>query len=151
MMINIEQMIRYDRWANLACVTALKHADLANQKAVGILGHIVGINEMSLTRAEGANPTLGAWPSVTLAAAEDWTIRLCARWISVMERTPKDLNLTYCDSRGQQRANSLTELVQEVVLHAAHHRGQIALLLRIDGHEPPASTDFIPGLRSNLF
>jgi hypothetical protein len=76
MMINIEQMIRYDRWANLACVTALKHADLANQKAVGILGHIVGINEMWLTRAEGANPTLGAWPSVTLAAAEDWTIRL---------------------------------------------------------------------------
>ena len=45
----IEQMIRYDRWANLACVTALKHADLANQKAVGILGHIVGINEMWLT------------------------------------------------------------------------------------------------------
>ena len=68
-----------------------------------------------------------------------------------MERTPKGLNLTYCDSRGQQGNSFLTQLVQEVVLHAANHRGQIALLLRIDDHEPPASTDFIPGLRSNLF
>jgi hypothetical protein len=49
MMTNIEQMIRYDRWANLARVAALKNADLPNQKAVGILGHIVGIGEMWLT------------------------------------------------------------------------------------------------------
>ena len=150
-MTDIDQMIRFDRWANLQSIAALKKSSVENQRASSICGHIAGINEMWLTRAEGETATLGAWPDLTLAEAEEWIDRLSARWHKLIERTPIERMLTYCDSRGLKRENSLTELVQEVVLHASHHRGQIALLLRMSDHEPPVSTDFIPAARMKLF
>ena len=47
--------------------------------------------------------------------------------------------------------NSYWEVVLELLSHGAHWRGQIALLLRQAGCEPPKSTDFIPALRAANF
>jgi DinB family len=47
--------------------------------------------------------------------------------------------------------NSPEEVMVEIICHSAHHRGQVALLLRQNGSEPAVSTDFIPALRTGNF
>jgi uncharacterized damage-inducible protein DinB len=57
----------------------------------------------------------------------------------------------YKNTKGEKCVNTYIEVVLELISHGAHHRGQIELLLRQAGLEPPISTDFIPALRAGRF
>jgi hypothetical protein len=59
--------------------------------------------------------------------------------------------LKYKNTGGQLCCNEFFEVVIELVSHGAHHRGQVALLLRQAGHCPAKSTDFVPALRNSKF
>ena len=147
----LERQIRYDLWANRESLVALKGACTPIEDAVRIAGHIVGISERWLARVEGSTADVGAWPDFPLEEIAARQEELAARWLAQVREAADHRMVVYHDSRGRETANTLGELVQEVLLHAAHHRGQIALLLRMHGHEPAASTDFIPALRTGQF
>jgi uncharacterized damage-inducible protein DinB len=74
--------------------------------------------------------------------------QLLDRWLRLSRCTAMDAQVRYVSSDGESRCNLFSEVLQEVLLHGAHHRGQIALVLRMKGFEPPRSTDFIPALRT---
>ena len=59
-------------------------------------------------------------------------------------RTPQTVN-----SKGEPWTSSVEDILTHVVLHAAHHRGQVASGLRAAGHEP-AYTDYIHAVRRGL-
>ena len=61
-------------------------------------------------------------------------------------RGPEE-TFAYRSGKGELCGNTWTEVVLELLAHGAHHRGQIAVLLRQAGIEPPVSTDLIPALR----
>lgn len=42
----------------------------------------------------------------------------------------------YTNPRGEKRSLLIGELLQHAAAHSIHHRGQVALLLRLLGHEP---------------
>ena len=45
-------------------------------------------------------------------------------------------NTEYQNDRGEKRAMPIGELIQHAANHGVHHRGQVALLLRLLGHTP---------------
>jgi uncharacterized damage-inducible protein DinB len=45
-------------------------------------------------------------------------------------------NVEFVNPRGEKRAMTLGELMQHAATHGVHHRGQVALLLRVLGHVP---------------
>ena len=55
--------------------------------------------------------------------------------------------MPYRNTRGEEFENAVEEILTQVFLHSAYHRGQIASTLRDAGHEP-ALTDFIHALRT---
>jgi uncharacterized damage-inducible protein DinB len=55
--------------------------------------------------------------------------------------------IVYKNSEGTPWANRIEEIIQHVSMHSAYHRGQIALLMRENGINPPA-TDFIHAIRT---
>ena len=48
----------------------------------------------------------------------------------------------YTNSKEEVYENTLQEIITHVLNHSTHHRGQLALLLRDEGIEPPPN-DFI--------
>jgi len=45
-------------------------------------------------------------------------------------------NVEFMNPRGEKRVMVLGELMQHAAIHGVHHRGQVALLLRLLGHVP---------------
>jgi uncharacterized damage-inducible protein DinB len=54
--------------------------------------------------------------------------------------------VAYRTSRGEPFTTRLEDILAHVVLHGAHHRGQIALRVREAGGDP-AGTDYITYVR----
>jgi uncharacterized damage-inducible protein DinB len=150
-MNQLKRQVAFDAWANAESLNAVMRAGGQAREERRIIAHIFGISELWACRVEEREALHGAWPTLSIDELESICATLADRWLAIVARVDADASIRYRSSRGWIETNSLGEIVQEVALHAAHHRGQIALLLRRQGHEPPASTDFIPALRTEIF
>ncbi|MBV8475084.1 MAG: hypothetical protein JOZ36_00330 [Acidobacteria bacterium] len=109
--------------------------------------HIAEVSELWLARLEKTSPSLKVWPTLTMKEIETVFRDQKHRWLAMCKMRSAETLVRYNSSSGSDCVNSFDEIIQEVALHGAHHRGQIALLLRSEGVNPPDSTDFIPALR----
>jgi uncharacterized damage-inducible protein DinB len=57
--------------------------------------------------------------------------------------------VAYVNSLGESWTNAVEDILLHVIAHSAYHRGQVALALRSDGHEP-AYSDYVHALRQGL-
>jgi len=150
-MASIRRNVEFEYWADRQSLKAIMAAEHVVAGALSMVAHIVAISDLWAARVEGATPQLDPWPSFTAAEAQSELLRLRDRWFKLCDCIAVEVQVHYRSSGGQNCANRFDEVIQEVLLHGAHHRGQIALLLRMNGCEPPRSTDFIPALRTQEF
>jgi uncharacterized damage-inducible protein DinB len=64
----------------------------------------------------------------------------------VVETEDPDRTVLYANTKGQRFENTVAEILLQVLLHGAYHRGQIAADVRAAGGEP-ALTDLIHAIR----
>jgi uncharacterized damage-inducible protein DinB len=147
-MASPEQQIRFEHWANSQSLRAIIAASHDLPEGLSLVAHIVSISYFWAARVEGTAGNLDPWPTFTAPELETELRRLLDRWLRLSHCTAMDAQVRYESSDGESRSNLFSEVLQEVLLHGAHHRGQIALVLRMKGFEPPRSTDFIPALRT---
>jgi uncharacterized damage-inducible protein DinB len=91
------------------------------------------------------------WPRWLLTTIEAQLDSCFAGWKSCLIAGHPGRSFDYVNSRGEPCSNTPEEVIVEIICHSAHHRGQVALLLRQNGSEPAVSTDFIPALRAGNF
>lgn len=142
-----KQNFQFDYCANLASLEALCNASLPPSEGLKIIAHIVGIGELWLARVSGNEPSLEAWPTIQLIELRSVLELQRDRWLSLTDQYSDSSSIHYTTRSGVSLVSTFAEIGQEVLVHSAHHRGQIALLLRQSAFEPPASTDYIPMLR----
>jgi uncharacterized damage-inducible protein DinB len=58
------------------------------------------------------------------------------QFLSELKNEDVGRHATYLNDDGQERSMPLGELMQHAAIHNAHHRGQVALLLRMLGYTP---------------
>jgi uncharacterized damage-inducible protein DinB len=131
----------------MASIEALRKASSPSTEALKIAAHIAGISELWLARVDAREPSLTAWPLIPLSKLAPLCSFQRDRWILLASKYTELSQIPYVTRAGMNVANTFAEIVQEVLLHSAHHRGQIALLLRQSSSEPPVSTDYIPTIR----
>jgi uncharacterized damage-inducible protein DinB len=147
---DLKRLYDYGYWANrkLLVVVAQLTPDQFMERVAGSYGsvrntlvHTLSAEWGWLDRCGGhaRGPALKAddYPSVeslvdTWAKVEGWVRTFLA------ELKDEDLHrqVEFKNPRGETRSMALGELMQHGANHGVHHRGQVALLLRVLGHVP---------------
>ncbi|HXJ40747.1 MAG TPA: DinB family protein [Bryobacteraceae bacterium] len=145
-------LIAYDYWANQESLESVRSAG-GHVHAVSVLAHVAAVEDFWLARITGA-PLPSTWPEWSIETVRGAMDSALAGWNRILDEVTSGARpdgFEYLNAVGKPSANSFGEVLVELVSHGAHHRGQVALLLRQAGHEPAKSTDFIPALRRLKF
>lgn len=141
--------MRYDAWANRESLAALRSAGPL-PRSLRWLAHIIGAERLWICRLKSESHVMAVWPELTLDQCEAWLTEIPDLWREFMDGLDVArlaAVVTYTNSKGEPWTNSVGDILTHVVIHSAHHRGQIAHDVRAAGRTP-AYTDFIHAVRT---
>ncbi|NOX37939.1 MAG: damage-inducible protein DinB [Calditrichaeota bacterium] len=148
---HFRQLLTYEWWAIEQVHNALTHLPEIPERAGEIFMHILRAHEIWYLRVTGQPVHLPLHPEPFEPRRSEVTQRrIQQNWEEFFSHlSEEDLSrpIAYQNSKGQSFENPMRDILQHLFLHSAYHRGQIALLLRMSKHHPPA-TDYILYVRS---
>jgi uncharacterized damage-inducible protein DinB len=118
---------------------------------VEIYAHVLGAEEVWLSRIEGRTATLAVWPALTLDQCETAASASAESFRRLVAGvTPDSLarEISYRNSAGAGFTSTLHDILTHVAMHGSYHRGQVAVLLRAVGDDAIA-TDYIAFTRGS--
>jgi len=150
---------RYRRWfeyekdshakvlAALESAAASARESKAFRKAVELAGHIAAARRLWLFRLGAAKeaPTDFFPRGMTLSELAEHIEEVHATWSDYLARISEEeiaSSFEYRSTEGIRYRNTVEDILTQLHGHSLYHRGQIAMLLRSAGVEPPA-TDFV--------
>lgn len=138
----------WNAWANRTLRDALAAVPVPPPKAVRLLGHLVGCNELWLTRLR-CEPPPEVWPTLALDACAARLEALVPAWDAQLDADAARLAapVAYVNSQGVAWTSTVQDVLLHVPLHDAHHRGQVAQLLVQAGYAVP-SVDYVHAVRT---
>lgn len=139
----------YDGWANRQALAMLRATSSTPDKARLWLAHIIGAQDVWLSRLQRGEPCTVSWPDLSLAEIDGRLEGLRGTWEMVLDqiREPQlEESIAYANLAGQPFTTPRSEIFDHVLFHGAYHRGQIAAHVREHGGQP-ISTDHIVWLR----
>ena len=146
-----QQFFSYDDWANRELISALEAGD-PPARSVKLLAHILSAQKLWWQRLTLKPQTYPVWPEFTLEECRAESEELRKLWKSYLAAQSNGsllVEVRYKNTKGESFASSANDILQHVILHSTHHRGQIVADLRQSGHTPPY-IDFIHAVRNNL-
>ena len=147
----LERLFRHLQWADDQVLRTAEAAGTFPQEALRLLAHILGAEQVWLARIQGRE-TVPVWPQLAVAECRALSGRNLEGYREVLAATAEEgfeAVVDYRDTRGTAHRTRLGDILLHVALHGAHHRGQIAALVRAAGLQP-AGTDYILFCRSGL-
>jgi len=147
---SFRQFFEYDHWANQESLRSVETLEAPPERALKVVGHIVGAQRVWLGRLEspGGDPP-APWPALSLEEANAAVDEIHQRWSTFLGNlTPERLeeDLVHRNSKGAEFRVPVRDVLMQLVMHGAYHRGQIAAAVR-DGGGTPSSTDYITWVR----
>lgn len=140
------EQFQYEHWANSEVLLTLENHFTSIPEAGKLFAHILAAQQIWLTRLQNENwRHLAVWPAYDLGQVKKIHTRQLSLWEDYLKTlTGPGLSsvVSYHNSSGKLFETPIGKVLDHVLLHGAYHRGQIALLLRQGGFQPPA-TDYI--------
>jgi uncharacterized damage-inducible protein DinB len=146
------RQFEYDSWANCEVLAAIRGSRPSAARSLQLFAHIVSADLLWLERLQQEPQSQPVWSEWSLEQCEARSVEVGDLWRKYLERlAPGDLTKTvsYKNSKGEPWTSTVEDVVTHVLLHSAHHRGQIASFMRASG-DTPAYTDFIHAVRQGL-
>ena len=147
---SLRHLFEYDYWANQEALRSIATLSVPAERALKVAGHIIGAQRVWLGRLEATvTETPGPWPEVTLEQANNAVSEMHQRWNSFLGTlAPEGLDedLVHRNSKGAEFRAPVRDVLMQLVMHGAYHRGQIAAAVREAGGKP-SSTDYITYVR----
>jgi len=148
----LNQLFAYEAWAAREVLASFRAAANLPPKAVKLFAHILSAEQLWYERIQGEPQSLPAWPDFTLQQCESQAAQTAALWKNFLHSLdPAALSRTvsYKNSKGESWNSEVRDILLHVIMHSAHHRGQIAAEMRAAGNIP-AYTDFIHAVRNRF-
>lgn len=145
---HIARLWIYNDWANRQTLNSLQRSQHPPPKSVQRMGHLIGAEEIWSQRLSGIPTTARVWPDLPLEACTERLDALKHVWEDLLATIEFGTTIRYTNTKGSVYTNMVEDIMTHVVMHQAHHRGQIASDLRENG-DTPAITDYIFYLRDH--
>jgi uncharacterized damage-inducible protein DinB len=149
MLEQVRRMYDHVAWADHRAIQSLRTATAPPVKALEIMSHVLGAEDVWLARVNGRQATLAVWPSLDLSAVGGEAERIRAAYgafVANLDDNALERHVRYRNSAGAEFVSRLDDILIHVALHGAYHRGQVALLVRQAG-DAPEPTDYIAFVR----
>lgn len=149
---HFRRQFTYDSWANREVLRALSPSPAKEARSLQLLAHILSAERLWLERIKAERQSVPVWPDFALEQCQQEIEDLAASWRTyLLQLSPAGLSqsILYKNSKGEEWASSVENVLTHVLLHSAYHRGQIATQMRAGGNQP-AYTDFIHATRQGL-
>jgi uncharacterized damage-inducible protein DinB len=149
---HLRRQFAYDDWANREVLAALRACAITSGRPVRLMAHVFSAQRLWLERLKHQPQSLPVWPEFSLDECQAQAAELVRLWRPFLNQTSPSLlseQIAYHNSKGEAWSSTVEDILTHVVMHSAHHRGQIASDMRAHGH-PPAYTDFIHAVRQGL-
>ncbi|RFM30291.1 DinB family protein [Deminuibacter soli] len=139
---NYSCLFRYNYAANKRIIEALDNSG-PPEKALQLMAHVLQAHHVWIKRiAAPGQPSLNPWSAIAPHTFNKHNEALLQQSLDIAHQHDDTYELTYYNTKGQQFCNKLADIYLHLVNHATYHRGQIALLLRLENIDPPV-TDYI--------
>ena len=148
----MRHQFKYDSWANREELRVLSTFSEPPEQAIRLLTHIIAAQWVWFDRLLKNPPRTAVWPEHSLQDCSSQLQELEAAWQSYLgslSETDLSKPCSYTNSKGEAWTSSILEILTQLILHAAHHRGQVSLLIRNSGNTP-AAVDYIFAVRQGL-
>jgi uncharacterized damage-inducible protein DinB len=149
---NLRKLFAYNAWANREELNSILACGSQGDAALELLAHIVAAERLWYDRAAQLPQSTPVWPKASIEEIEkamEESARLWKEHLAQATQADLDNSVEYHNSKGEKYNSRFEDIAQHVLLHAAHHRGQIALRLRTAGAKP-AYVDFIHAVRQGF-
>jgi uncharacterized damage-inducible protein DinB len=143
----LERLFAHMEWADEEVRSSL--ASNGRSEALELFAHLLGAEEVWLSRLEGRPARTTVWPSLSLAACGALARESARGFRTLLRRLAEGAVPPFCsytNSAGAEFRSEAVDILAQVALHGAYHRGQISTLLRHAG-AGPHPTDYIAFVR----
>ena len=147
---DFQRMLTYNDWANREVLASFRKNG-TGAKSVRYMAHVLAAEQLWLDRLDGHDQKVAVWPEPDINFCETLAAELASSWQNFLGRTGEQglsSTITYKNSKGENWASRVDDVLMHVIMHAAYHRGQIASDMRAAGLTP-VLTDFIHAVRQN--
>jgi uncharacterized damage-inducible protein DinB len=145
----VRRLWQHAAWADAALFEALTGSTSAHDEAWREYTHILGADEVWLSRLEQRASRTPVWPSLAREDAEQLRQSVVAGYdafIATLDDAGLERVVSYNTTDGRPFSNTVGDILVHVALHGQYHRGKVNLLLR-QGEATPAPADFISFVR----
>ena len=154
--MNLAEYLRrefsYDAWANQEVLAAITAAGGQDTRSLNLLSHIFAAERLWLERLKQQPQSVPVWPTFDLKRCQQEAADLTKLWhdhLDLVTAGDVSLSITYKNSKGEEWTSTIVDVLTQVIMHSAYHRGQIASHMREAG-QTPAYTDYIHGVRQGF-
>jgi uncharacterized damage-inducible protein DinB len=147
---HVARMLRAMAWADGQVLKSLRDCPAAWPEALGLLAHVLAAEHVWLSRLERREPTQPVWPTLSLTECEVLAAENAASYAEYIDRradTDFVSVIRYRNTKGEEFGNTVLDILTQVVIHGAYHRGQIAKAIGRAGGQS-VITDYIIFARS---
>jgi len=146
------KLFEYDRWGNQQALASLSTVGEAVERPRRIFCHVLGAQRLWLSRFEAPqHPDVDPWPLLPLPACRAAVEELHHEWTALLDRlTAEQLagDLVYRNTKGVEFRTPIQDVLMQLVMHSAYHRGQVAAAVREAGGKP-SPTDYVVWVRQS--
>jgi uncharacterized damage-inducible protein DinB len=138
------KLYQYNAWANKRVLGALEKQQVADEKILTLMSHVLSAQRIWLSRIKGLPvDQYPLWKQYDVPTLIKMGHDVGEEWLAFVQSND-DFNrpLVYHNYVGNPYTNNVEHIMMHLVNHCTYHRGQIALLMRQKGFEP-INTDFI--------
>ena len=141
---HLNDQFTYNHHANGQFIEQLEaSSESVPERVHELFGHILNAHGIWLARIAGKqNQAPMPWDEVAPDKYSELNEVMLLATRKLLDEGNINRKITYKSTSGTEYFNTVKEILSHVILHSMHHRAQIAILLRQQDIDPPAS-DYI--------